>query len=68
MIARKFSLLRQLLWAATLATGFGTLWSAARHLARHLDSRGMAGPGLASYRRARGQVRRHAAHQEHSAR
>jgi hypothetical protein len=27
MIARKFSLLRQILWAATLATGFGTLWS-----------------------------------------
>src|SRR5271163_4122592 len=26
MIARKFSLLRQLAWAATLATGFGTLW------------------------------------------
>ena len=26
MIARKFSLLRQLVWAATLATGFGTLW------------------------------------------
>jgi hypothetical protein len=26
MIARKFSLLRQILWAATLATGFGTLW------------------------------------------
>ncbi len=24
MIARKFSLLRQLVWAATLATGFGT--------------------------------------------
>jgi len=27
MFAHKFSLLRQLLWAATLATGFGTLWS-----------------------------------------
>ena len=27
MIARKFSLLRQILWAVTLATGFGTLWS-----------------------------------------
>ncbi len=27
MIARKFSLLRQLLWAATLAIGFGVLWS-----------------------------------------
>jgi hypothetical protein len=26
MIARKFSLLRQLAWAATLATGFGALW------------------------------------------
>jgi hypothetical protein len=26
MIARKFSLLRQLAWGATLATGFGTLW------------------------------------------
>jgi hypothetical protein len=26
MIARKFSLLRQIAWAATLATGFGTLW------------------------------------------
>ena len=26
MSARKFSLLRQLLLAATLATGFGTLW------------------------------------------
>ena len=26
MIARKISLLRQLLLAATLATGFGTLW------------------------------------------
>ena len=26
MIARKFSLLRQILWAVTLATGFGTLW------------------------------------------
>jgi hypothetical protein len=26
MITRKFSLLRHLLWAATLATGFGTLW------------------------------------------
>ncbi len=26
MIARRFSLLRQLAWAATLATGFGTLW------------------------------------------
>jgi hypothetical protein len=28
MIARKFALLRQLAWAATLATGFATLWSA----------------------------------------
>jgi hypothetical protein len=28
MIARRFSLLRQLVWAATLATGFGTLWFA----------------------------------------
>jgi hypothetical protein len=28
MIARKLSLLRQILWAATLATGFGTLWCA----------------------------------------
>jgi hypothetical protein len=28
MIARKLSLLRQLPWAATLATGFGTLWFA----------------------------------------
>jgi len=28
MIARQFSLLRQLLWAATLSTGFGILWSA----------------------------------------
>jgi hypothetical protein len=27
MIARKFSLLRQLVWAATLAAGFATLWS-----------------------------------------
>ncbi len=27
MIARKFSLLRQLVWAATVATGFGILWS-----------------------------------------
>ena len=27
MIARKFSLLRQLLLAAALATGFGTLWA-----------------------------------------
>ncbi len=26
MTVRKFSLLRQLVWAATLATGFGTLW------------------------------------------
>ena len=26
MIAHKFSLLRQLVWAATLAIGFGTLW------------------------------------------
>jgi hypothetical protein len=26
MITRKFSLLRHLLWAATLATGFGTVW------------------------------------------
>jgi hypothetical protein len=26
MIVRKFSLLRQILWAATLAIGFGTLW------------------------------------------
>jgi len=26
MIARRLSLLRQLAWAATLATGFGTLW------------------------------------------
>jgi hypothetical protein len=26
MIARKFSLLRQLVWAATLATGLATLW------------------------------------------
>ena len=26
MIARKFSLLRQILWAVTLATGFETLW------------------------------------------
>jgi hypothetical protein len=26
MIARRFSLLRQLAWAATLAVGFGTLW------------------------------------------
>jgi hypothetical protein len=28
MIAHKFSLLRELLWAATLAIGFGTLWFA----------------------------------------
>jgi len=28
MIARKFSLLRQLVWAATLAAGFGVLWFA----------------------------------------
>jgi hypothetical protein len=27
MIARKLSLLRQILWAVTLATGFGTLWA-----------------------------------------
>ena len=26
MMARRYSLLRQLVWAATLATGFGTLW------------------------------------------
>ena len=43
MIARRSSLLRQLVWAATLATGFGTALVFARDLARHLDSRCMAG-------------------------
>ena len=69
MIARKFSLLRQLLLAATLATGFGTLWCCARGLARHLDSRRHgSGRESASSRRARGQVRRHATHPQHPAR
>ena len=48
MIARESSLLRQLVLAATLATGFGTLWFVLRDLARHFDSRGLARRGSAS--------------------
>ena len=67
MTARKLAFLRQLLWAATLAIGFGTLWSCAGALVEHLDSRGVAGREQASARTARCQVRRHATDPEHSA-
>ena len=34
---RKSSLCPSLLWAATLAIGFGTVWARARRLAWHSD-------------------------------
>ena len=48
MIAHKFSLLRQLCWAATLATGFGTALVCARHSgsAPRFKRHGRAGSGL----------------------
>ena len=51
MIARKFSLLRQLAWAATLATGFGDTLVHAGGLARHFDSTGLAGRESVGFRK-----------------
>ena len=48
MIARKFSLLRQLAWAATLATGFGTLWFMLVVWLGTSIQRGLAGRGIGS--------------------
>ncbi len=68
MIARKFSLLRQLAWAATLATGFGTLWFMLVVWLGTSIRAGLAGRESAGFRKTRGQVRRHALDPEQPAR
>ena len=68
MIARKFSLLRQLAVGGDPRDRIRHTLVRARALARHFDSTGLAGRESVGLRKTRGQVRRHAPDPEHPAR